>query len=318
MRKITIASTVALIMVSSSLLAFSEWIVKEESPRRAIVVIEGVHRREGVGQMTSISVVNREKIEALEKFFPNYRQRPTSDLAGGWELGASIYFDFRDGRSVCVGVSENEEDGKEWWTVGQGDFVVQGNFAAYLKQLRDIGQPEALGQRQKDERPSSPPAAAPPQATQQEKFSNKPSDVPKELADFDTRLREACRHFCPSAHIRYNDGGRQIVVEYHTRDFQVYTIYKGGKIAELPHRERGPEYDGFLLQVTFQDGLYSGAAVPGQDLRYPYWTTYFTVVESADKKSHLHVQLSYGSRSDRGLLGELKKAIGIKMAGAGG
>lgn len=318
MQKIAIASTFAIIMVSSSWLAFSEWIAKEESPHRAIVVIEGVHRRAGVGQLTAISVVNREKIEALEKFFPNYRQHPTSDLAGGWELGATIYFDFSDGRSVRVGVSQIEEDGKKWWTVGKGDFIVQGNFAAYLKQLRDIGQPEALGQGQNDERPSSPPPAASAQAAPQEEFSNKPSDLPKELANVDMRLREACRQCCPSAGIRYNDGGRQIVVEYRTRDFQVYSIFKDGKIAEQLYDQLGPTHVGFLLQVTFQDGLYIGAAVPGQDHRHPYWTTYFTVVESADKKSHLHVRLSYGSRSDRELLGELKKAIGIKTVGARG
>lgn len=190
--------------------------------------------------------------------------------------------------------------------------MARSKFALVLAAAAVIAGARVLGQGQKDEKPSSPPAVAPAQADQQEAFSKRPSDLPKELADVAMRLREACRQFCPSARMRYNDGGRQIVVEYWARDFQVYWIFKDGKIGEQLHVERGPTHVGFLLQVTFQEGHYIGAAVPGQDLRHPYWTTYFTVVESAEKKSHLHVRLSYGSRSDRELLGELKKAIGIK------
>lgn len=54
-------------------------------------------------------------------------------------LGTTVYFDFSDGRSIRVGVSQNEEDGKKWWTVGKGDFDVNGNFDAYLEQLRELG-----------------------------------------------------------------------------------------------------------------------------------------------------------------------------------
>lgn len=171
-----------------------------------------------------------------------------------------------------------------------------------------------LGQEQQEEKASTPPAAA----SQQGAILKRQSDLPKELAEVDLRLREACRQVCPSARIYYDDGGRQIVVEYWTRDFQVYSISKDGKIGEQLHVERGPTHVGFLLQVTHQAGQYRGAAVAGQDIRHPYWKTYFTVIESPDAKSHLHVRLSYGSRTDRELLAELKKAIGITTLGASG
>lgn len=170
-----------------------------------------------------------------------------------------------------------------------------------------------LGQAQQEEKTSTSRAAP-----QQGAIRKKPSDVPKELADVDLRLREACRQVCPSARIRYDDGGRQIVVEYSTRDFQVYSVFKDGKIGEQLHVERGPTHVGFLLRVTYQAGQYRGAAVAGQDIRHPYWKTYFTVIESPDAMSHLHVQLSYGSRTDRELLAELKKAIGMATPGANG
>lgn len=133
----------ALVTVSFIRLALGEWVANDESPHRAIVVIEGVHSREGVGQLTAISVTDRKTIEAIEGFFPNYQQRLSSDWAGGWILGATIYFDFGNGRSVRVGVSQNEENGKKWWTVGKGDFEVNGNFDAHLKQLREMGPRDA-------------------------------------------------------------------------------------------------------------------------------------------------------------------------------
>jgi hypothetical protein len=139
---------------------------------------------------------------------------------------------------------------------------------------------------------------------------------PPELSDVYDRVREVCDQLCPSARISDVAADSAVLGEYRTREFQVYTIYKGGQIAELPHQERGPEYDGFLLRVTLQPGQYQGAAVIPQNLRHPYWTTYLNAVSVPDKDEHLHIQLSYGSRTDRELLEQLKVAVGVKPLAA--
>lgn len=126
------------------------------------------------------------------------------------------------------------------------------------------------------------------------------------------RVREVCEQSCPSAKVTYGADEPTILVEYRTRDFQVYAVSKDGKIAESLHPERGPTHDGFLLQVALQPGKYQGAAVIPQDMRRPYWTTYVNAVSLPDKDEHLHIQLSYGSRTDRELLQQLKAAIGVK------
>ena len=169
-----------------------------------------------------------------------------------------------------------------------------------------------LGQDQQPENKAQPSAAAPAHAAQQSGLT-KSADLPQELVDVNSRLREACREFCPAAHVRYNNGDKQIIAEYRSRDFQVYSVFKDGSVAEQLHVERGPKHDGFLLQVTLQPGHYQGAAVILQDIRHPYWTTYLNAIESTDKEWHLHIRLSYGSRTDRELLGHLKEAIGITM-----
>lgn len=108
------------------------------APRRALVVFEGVHGRDGIGQMTAISVVDRDKIAKLEGFFPNYRKAPASSIAAGWKTGQTIYFDFGKGQTLRVTVSGND-DGKTW-SMGSGDFDTRGDLAAYLKELRELAE----------------------------------------------------------------------------------------------------------------------------------------------------------------------------------
>jgi hypothetical protein len=134
MLKTIFAVAATLLIISTVWLAAGELGAKNEAPHRAIVVIEGVHSREGVGQFAAISVVDRAKVEKLESFFPNYRKQPSSGIAAGWKTGASVYFDFGKGRVVRVTVSKND-DGKTW-SVGNGDFKTHGNFDEYVRELR--------------------------------------------------------------------------------------------------------------------------------------------------------------------------------------
>ena len=131
-----------------------------------------------------------------------------------------------------------------------------------------------------------------------------------ELASVHDRLHALLVKSCPSASLKLSDNTGEIVADYHSRDFQVYTIFKNGKIADQPHSERGPEYDGFLLRVTWQPGEYHGAAEIPQDVRKPYWTTYINAVPVPGKQGYLWIQLSYGARTDREILKTLKAAIG--------
>lgn len=107
---------------------------KEQAPGSVLIVPEGTHSREGIGQFTAISVVDRKTIEKLEAFFPKYRTYPSADLAGGWEAGHRVYFNFGKGRSIRVTVSEN--GGGDTWTVGDGDFATRGDFPKFVKELQ--------------------------------------------------------------------------------------------------------------------------------------------------------------------------------------
>jgi hypothetical protein len=141
MRKPIIATAAALLTVFSIWIVAGEKAALDEAPHRALIVVEGVHGTEGVGQFAAISVVDRPTIGKLESFFPNYRKLPSSDIAAGWKTGATVYFDFGNARTVRVTVAKND-DGKTW-SVGNGDFNTRGDFNGFLKQLRSLPAPDA-------------------------------------------------------------------------------------------------------------------------------------------------------------------------------
>lgn len=67
------------------------------------------------------------------RFFPNYRQRPTNNAGAGWMAGYHVYFDFADGETINVTVSQNENAGS--WSIGRGDFETKGDFNGFVAGL---------------------------------------------------------------------------------------------------------------------------------------------------------------------------------------
>lgn len=102
-----------------------------EGPTSAVIVKAGSHSRGGLARTEAISIVDRETIAELETLFPNYRQRPSSERAGGWETGYHVYFNFARGRAIRVTVAENDR-GKAW-SVGDGDFKTAGDFQKFVE-----------------------------------------------------------------------------------------------------------------------------------------------------------------------------------------
>jgi hypothetical protein len=69
------------------------------------------------------------EVESLEKCFPNYRERPSSNMAAGWKMGAEVFFNFPQGNTVRVAVAHDQDNGDPiLWSVGKGDFRVAGDF----------------------------------------------------------------------------------------------------------------------------------------------------------------------------------------------
>lgn len=119
---------VAAAMVSAAVGCSGKADVDRKAGSATIVVIGN----QGVAKTHLVS--DPEKMAALEEFFPDYRKQPTSNVSAGWKAGYFVYFDFPRGESIKLVVSPTTF-AKVYWTTGQGDFPVKGDFAKFLEEL---------------------------------------------------------------------------------------------------------------------------------------------------------------------------------------
>jgi len=103
---------------------------KADQPISALIVVEGIISRQGVGEMKAFRIIDREKLSSLESFFPNYRKRPSSNETAPWEARYRVYFNFPDGKSIRLTVSHSGNP--RFWSVGRGDFELRGDFNKFV------------------------------------------------------------------------------------------------------------------------------------------------------------------------------------------
>ena len=84
---------------------------------RAVIV--GPYSEHGMAQ--AIGINDPDKLRQLEAFFPNYKSRPSSEVAGGWIVKYEVYFHFHGNEVLHVTVSANENG--RYWSAGRGDFT---------------------------------------------------------------------------------------------------------------------------------------------------------------------------------------------------
>ena len=132
---VLIAATVVFLLAALGVPRSSgETTEKDRQLVGALIVIEGLVAADGVGEMKAFCITGREKLSALENFFPDYRKRPSSRRAAGWKAGYRVYFDLSDGETVRIAVSENEN--AAYWSCGKGDFETNGDFKVFVAGLQ--------------------------------------------------------------------------------------------------------------------------------------------------------------------------------------
>lgn len=116
------------------------------------------------------------------------------------------------------------------------------------------------------------------------------------------------RHF-PAAEVTVGPG--RLIAKHQTMQFTVHGVLKDGTIRPKPHQEEGPQADGFVLGINLQEGSYGGAALVPQELRQPYWTTYFDAPSLEGGKHHFQIAFSYGSRLPREFQQEIRAVLPV-------
>jgi hypothetical protein len=102
------------------------------------------------------------------------------------------------------------------------------------------------------------------------------------------------------------------VYRYHTQIYKVHPITnKVGDISENTYDQEGPKEDGILLQVTVREGVYQGQLKIPYELKAPFWKTFYNAYPITEDK-YLWLSLSYGSRSDKQFIEDLKNCFSTK------
>ena len=127
------------------------------------------------------------------------------------------------------------------------------------------------------------------------------------LSQVAERLSRIAEQMKPVALVAEN--GRNVTLSYNTRTFMVHSSDKLGRRSDKAHEETGPRYDGLMVHITVGDGRYAGAARIPQNLRRPYWITFVNAYPIAKGKQHLHVNISFGNRTDRETIGKIKNML---------
>ncbi len=122
-----VAFLVILVVVSSYFALRSIGLNSNRTPSSVMIVeVETAIDR----ALSARYVVDPKKVAALEGFFPNYKNRPKSNMAAGWTASYLVYFSFPDGETIRVVASFREA---ALWSTGKGDFPVQGNFFDFVE-----------------------------------------------------------------------------------------------------------------------------------------------------------------------------------------
>jgi hypothetical protein len=128
--------------------------------------------------------------------------------------------------------------------------------------------------------------------------------IPDELAQ---RLTTAIRARCPNAQIEKSDEG--FVAKDGTMLFTIHGRSKTGEVSATTHQEEGPNFRGFLLRISREDGTYQGAAVVPQTLQQPYFQTFIDARPTDGGAAHYHIRFSFGTRLDAELKAALLEAL---------
>ncbi|MBN1383925.1 MAG: hypothetical protein JW983_03460 [Elusimicrobia bacterium] len=110
------------------------------------------------------------------------------------------------------------------------------------------------------------------------------------------RVSKLILKYYPEAEIVQDNG--KFVAKYGTMIFTVHGRLKTGEILEKTKEVEGPNFKGFILSISVENGKYLGQAVIPQTLSRRYWNTYIDRPPTNDGKSYYVIDFSYGSSLD--------------------
>jgi hypothetical protein len=103
-----------------------------------------------------------------------------------------------------------------------------------------------------------------------------------------------------------------LTIKYNTDNFMIHSRDKTGYISPNAIEKEGPNYNGFLIKLSVQDGQYSGVAMIPQTLKKPYWKTFINAYPLSNNTQYIWCSFSYGVRTNKELIEEVVDSLSLK------
>jgi hypothetical protein len=244
-----------------------------------------------------LTVTDPKQLEALLAFFPDMFRKDLWPEPGGWISGAEIAFVKRDGETIRVAVSVNDDLATYFSSAaGEGDKKVRGDLKAFLLDLQ---------KRQAATQPATRPAAGTGRAGV---YEGPPLpagwDRAKMMVALAAELKRLAEKDLPQYEFsRPADGIR---LAWRTQKYDVpRPTGKIGKETEIRH-ETGPAENGLILRIfnPLPDGESGQMMRPQSVDNAGLWTTYCGDLHVPELKVHLEFNLEYGAKTPKELVQE--------------
>ncbi|MGY8770297.1 MAG: hypothetical protein ACKVH8_17915 [Pirellulales bacterium] len=127
--------------------------------------------------------------------------------------------------------------------------------------------------------------------------------APASHSAIEKKIRKVVEQFFPEAEISQDNG--TWTAKHATMMFTIHRHAMTGEVYKKTDQREGPNFKGFILSLSTQEGVYHGQAVVPQTLNQRYWSTFIDGPTTEDGKHHLMINFSFGSRLDK----EFKEAV---------
>jgi len=101
--------------------------------------------------------------------------------------------------------------------------------------------------------------------------------------------------------------GRQLIVRFKTRQYDVHPQSKVGFVAEDVVKREGPSDDGFLLTASIQSLGGLNQLVTPQTVHEPYWSAYVNVYPVKNTQKQIYFWLAFRGRTDKKVMSTIMK-----------
>ena len=133
--------------------------------------------------------------------------------------------------------------------------------------------------------------------------------APAKQSELAAKVSKLVMEYFPDAVVTQDN--EKLSAKHGTMVFTIHRHWRTGKILEETDQVEGPNYDGFMISISVEDGMYIGPAMVPQTLNRRYWKEYIDRPSLEDGSGYYVINFAYGSRLDKDFMSAIFKVLPV-------